>query len=242
MTQQNVPLPQAPISHPAGSLDVKLSRITLLTGTSGSGKTRLLQAARNTLLRTDPERQTARLGPETPDQQQFNRLWDRAGQQGRLRAAQALHRALRGATPDIHIPSGENPEPQDLMVQVPGREARVPPSHLPGGAARSLALVLAAHAAKGGLLTVDEFENGLHHSLLQYLWAVLLQNARQHGTQVLASTHSLDCCHALAYAASQADFRDVSLIRLENSPRGPRAVQYSPDEIMTAARQGIEVR
>ena len=64
--------------------------------------------------------------------------------------------------------------------------------------------------------------------------------------RVVATTHSWDATLALARAAAaeqdQDQDQDVMLVRLERGADPAGAVTYSGDELLTAARQGIEVR
>ena len=60
--------------------------------------------------------------------------------------------------------------------------------------------------------------------------------------RVAATTHSWDAVAALARAAAAEQDQDVMLLRLERGADPASAVAYSGDELLTAARQGIEVR
>ena len=58
--------------------------------------------------------------------------------------------------------------------------------------------------------------------------------------RVAATTHSWDAACALARAAEQD--QDVMLVQLERGAGTASAVTYSGDQLLTAARQQIEVR
>ena len=60
--------------------------------------------------------------------------------------------------------------------------------------------------------------------------------------RVVATTHSWDATLALAQAAAAEQDQDVMLVRLERGAGPASAVTYSGDELLTAARQEIEVR
>ncbi len=60
--------------------------------------------------------------------------------------------------------------------------------------------------------------------------------------QVFATTHSRDCYEALA-AISREDAGEGSEVSIQRIEKGkPRAVAFSEQEIVIAARRGIEVR
>ena len=53
-----------------------------------------------------------------------------------------------------------------------------------------LGLVLSMSEASGGLLLIDEIENGLHHSVQEEVFSILLDLAKSFDVQIFATTHS----------------------------------------------------
>ena len=129
-----------------------------------------------------------------------------------------------------------------MVVKLKGHPHPVPLKSLGDGAARVFAAALALANGRGGFLVVDEAENGIHHSLQPDFWRMVLGAAHQNNVQVLATTHSWDCVKGFAHAAAQVHPADGVLVRLERSGEELRAVEYSEEELLTAAEQGIEVR
>ncbi len=78
-----------------------------------------------------------------------------------------------------------------------------PLSALGAGVHRFLGLLLACHAARGGLLLVDEIDTGLHYSVQTRIWELLTAWAVLFDVQVFATTHSLDCVRAFAEIAKR---------------------------------------
>ena len=103
-------------------------------------------------------------------------------------------------------------------------------------------VALALANSRGGFLTIDEAENGIHYSLQSDFWRMALQAASEHDVQVLATTHSDDCVRGFARAAVEVEDVEGVLVRLERKAEKIRAVEYSEEELETAAEQGIEVR
>lgn len=102
-------------------------------------------------------------------------------------------------------------------------------------------LVLAITAVPNGLLLIDEWENGLHHSVLPQAWQVVARTAQEFKVQIFATTHSFECIRA-AHAALSDDFR---LYRLEAS--GPfndrhRCITYEERDVAAVMRHNMEVR
>ena len=107
------------------------------------------------------------------------------------------------------------------------------------GMTRLIRFVLAISSSPGGLVLVDEIENGFHHSILPDVWRVIDKAATEFDTQVFATTHSLECVTAAYESLSTERFR---LHRLEASEEVNRCVTYEPDSIEAAIQHGLEVR
>ena len=119
---------------------------------------------------------------------------------------------------------------------------RVPLRSLGDGAVRLFGVAVALAGAAGGLLLIDEAENGIHHSLQHEYWRLVLRAAADNNVQVVATTHGWDCIRGFASAASENNDVEGVVVRLERHDGGLRAVEYSEEELETATGQGIEVR
>ena len=91
-------------------------------------------------------------------------------------------------------------------------------------------------------MTIDEAENGIHHSVQYDFWKMVMQTAKENNVQVLATTHGWDCVAGFAQAAAEADAEESALLRLERDGDKVRAVEYLREDLVTATEQGIEVR
>lgn len=95
----------------------------------------------------------------------------------------------------------------------------VPLNSLGDGMLRVLQLALKLFAAKDGFLLIDEFENGLHYSVQEKLWALLFEMAERHNIQIFATTHSWDCIESFTKVAVDRKQTDGVLFRLGRSVR-----------------------
>ena len=104
-----------------------------------------------------------------------------------------------------------------------------------------LTLILALLDARNGLLLIDEFENGLHHTVQIQAWYTIFQLAQRHNIQVFATTHSWDAVEAFQAAAVATPEVGV-LLRLTR--RGPDIIPtvFTEDDLQVITRQRIEVR
>ncbi|MDE5749137.1 MAG: ATP-binding protein, partial [Duncaniella sp.] len=127
------------------------------------------------------------------------------------------------------------------FVVLDGKSEKYRLSTMGDGVNRILTIILAMLNSRGGILLIDEFENGLHYSVQQSLWGLIERLARELDIQVFATTHSDDCIKAFLSATIQSG--DSRVIRLENRKAGEIAVVYADaDELGFIKDNGIEVR
>lgn len=187
-------------------------------------------------------------GPGLPDNSHLAGLW-------RLVAltddedflVQELRRSLGENVQRIGVVDDNGGQPGSLsrrgvIVKLQGHSRPVPLKSFGDGAVRLFGVALTLTYCRGGLLLIDEAENGLHHTVQTDLWRMVLQAAHEGDVQVLATTHSWDCVAGFERAATECDDIDGVLVRLEGADEGCRAVLYSENELKIAAEQRIEVR
>ena len=109
------------------------------------------------------------------------------------------------------------------------------------GVNRLFAMALNLVNARGGLLLIDEFENGLHHTVQTDIWRMVFRLANQLDVQVFATTHSRDAVRAFQKASEESPEVGV-LLRLAR--RGEDIIPTVADEgeLAVATRHDIEVR
>ena len=125
-----------------------------------------------------------------------------------------------------------------ILVDI-GLPELVPLSVMGAGMTHLVRIVLATASAQDGVVLIDEFENGLHHSILPRIWGVVAEAAEQLNVQVFATTHSLECVEAAHKALGAEGFR---LHRLELVDEESRCVTLSPTATSGAIRHNLEVR
>ena len=106
------------------------------------------------------------------------------------------------------------------------------------GMVRVSRLAMCMVLARGGVLLVDEIENGIHYSILPEIWRFILNSARELDVQVFATTHSYECVQA----AQSLDSEELMLHRIEATEGGHRCVTYHPQHIEAAVHHRMEVR
>ena len=193
----------------------------------------------------DPEIQCEHLGPEIPSERDIARSWDSVAlTKDEVRAVQALKLVLGHEVLGVAVVGdGEPPgTKRKTMVRLKQQDRPVPLRSLGDGAVRLFGTALSLSTSGGGFLLIDEAENGIHHTVQQDFWAMVLELAHANDVQVIATTHSWDCVRGFAYVAANNEDADGLLLRLDRNETGLRAVGYSKEGLLAAAEQGIEVR
>lgn len=119
---------------------------------------------------------------------------------------------------------------------------RVPMSQMGEGMGRLLSLVLEITNAAGGIVLVDEIENGLHYSVMGKVWKALAAAAQQSDTQIFATTHSFECIRAAHEVFLDRKDYDFRLHRLDRIQDDIRSVTYDADMLSAAMVSDFEVR
>jgi AAA15 family ATPase/GTPase len=106
-----------------------------------------------------------------------------------------------------------------------------------------LNVILALINSENGFLFIDEFENGLHYSVQEKLWAIIFKLSKMLNIQVFVTTHSNDCISGFESALnSPGNMVEGKLIRLESINGHIKHVEYLPEELKIASEQQIETR
>lgn len=163
----------------------------------------------------------------------------RLGKLRRQKQGDFLLKALQVVEPRLQSIEDNSSSGVPMIWGDVGWSELIPLSVMGEGMTRIGRLVLAIASAPGGLILVDEIENGIHHSILPDVWRVIDEAAKQFRTQIFATTHSLECTMAAHESLSKDRFR---LHRLEVDDNSSRCVTYEPDAIEGAIRHNLEVR
>lgn len=188
------------------------------------------------------------LGPGLPDNSMLASFWDSVVLTNEESLAlEALHLAddsIEGVAVvgDEEVSRKRRSTGRRVVVKIRGHVHPVPLKSLGDGMTRLFAAGLALANCRDGFLIVDEVENGIHFSVQQLFWNMILRAAQQYNVQVLASTHSYDCVKGFARAASAIDNVEGILVRLERKGSEVGAVEYSEKELEIMGTQNIEVR
>lgn len=133
------------------------------------------------------------------------------------------------------------------MVRLRGISRPIPLGSMGDGMLRVLQLLLAMYPAKGGYFLIDEFENGLHHTVQDGVWELLFTLAKKLNVQVFATTHSNDCIASFARIAEKHTDIAGSLTRLkriatDDGEQQVVATAFLEPELLMAQEAHIDLR
>ena len=167
-------------------------------------------------------------------------LWDKIALSDREKdVVEALHII----SPQISAVSmvGSTSRKPTAIVRADNIERPIPLRSFGDGLNRLFGIILSLVNAREGLLLVDEFENGLHHTVQLDVWRTIFQLAQTLDIQVFATSHSWDAVEAFQKAAAEAPEEGV-LIRLARRGEDIIPTVLSENELAIATRDQIEVR
>ena len=132
-------------------------------------------------------------------------------------------------------------------VKMKGLSYPVPLNSLGDGMVRILQLVLNIFPAKGGFLLIDEFENGLHYSVQEKVWQLVIELAEKLDIQVFATTHSWDCIESFSKVAFDNRATEGVLFRVGQSVRTSDkgrviATVFDEQQLYNITQADVEVR
>ena len=186
------------------------------------------------------------LGPGLLDNDEVSRLWDDVAlTPAEEFVTEALRLVVGGEIERIGVVGDGSrsyrSQGRRTIAKLGYSSTPIPLRRLGDGAQRLLGMSLTLANCQDGILTIDEVENGIHHSVLRDLWNLIFRAAEEGNVQVFAATHSWDCIAAFAMAAIGTP-EVGTLYRLERVQDDLHAVRYSEEDLEVAAQQGIEVR
>ena len=142
---------------------------------------------------------------------------------------------------DVEVVVGSGDSPYILATTTGGE--RLPLQALGGGMVRLFHILIAMREAAGGMILLDEIENGLHHSVLTEVWTCIRELAAELEVQVFATTHSLECLDA-AIAAFEDNPDDLAVHSLRQREDNNRivAASFRGEALLGAREINLEIR
>lgn len=128
-----------------------------------------------------------------------------------------------------------------------GLEKRIPIQVLGDGIRKIISILINIYQAKdGGVLLIDEIDNGLHYQSMPTLWKTILWMANKYDVQIFATTHNIESLQALNKVLSNdcTESKDHIMcysLRHMNTDE-LKAYNYPYDKFNYVINQEIEIR
>ena len=129
-----------------------------------------------------------------------------------------------------------------IRLRLKGQDVPVPIKTMGDGMNRLFGLGMALACAKGGILLVDEIENGIHWSVLPDVWKFVVKVAKRLGVQVFATTHSNDCLKAFQMGTKGDPDMDGVAVRIERKNGEFSAEIFDEKRLAVIVKEAIEIR
>ena len=138
---------------------------------------------------------------------------------------------------------GESKGDRNAVAKIKGKKQVLSLNSMGDGINRVLSIILAAVNAENGFLLIDEFENGLHHSVQEQLWEIIFELSSDLNFQVFATTHSNDCIDGFDNILNDGGKdREGKLFRLERKENFIESIEFDKEELKIATDQNLEIR
>ena len=172
--------------------------------------------------------------------------WNQVIHHGRESEVVGAMKLLQEDLQTIHFlaaePTGSGGGSDGILLGFKPGNPRIPIGSYGDGMRRLLALSLSLVRAAEGFLLIDEIDTGLHWTVMEEMWSLVVDAAVNSSVQVFATTHSLDCIVGLAaFLKKRPDLADaVSVQKLER--KLDQSVSFDGMDIITATDLSIEMR
>lgn len=138
-----------------------------------------------------------------------------------------------------------------IFVDV-GLKRMIPINLMGDGVRRMLVVILSIYNAKGGIVVIDEIENGLYFSTLGKLWKSIITTAVKLKTQIFVTTHNYETIKSLYNCLIDSDFvtedkhdyrNNVKTFTVRKiSEELHKSYSYSFDQLQNAIEENLELR
>ncbi|MBO0613923.1 AAA family ATPase [Thiothrix fructosivorans] len=97
--------------------------------------------------------------------------------------------------------------------------------------------------AENHYIFIDEIDNGVHYTLLDKLWDIILKLSKELNVQVFATTHSRECIESYCRIVEKHKERNISFITLvKNKEKQIKAIIRDYDTFTDSIHDSREVR
>ena len=144
--------------------------------------------------------------------------------------------------PEILELSSESPYgAASIYARLRHHSEMMPVGLVSSGINKFLSLLIAIRTYRGGVVLIDEIENGIYYQMFPALWETLHKFAKDNKTQLFLSSHSWECLRGAATVIEKHP-DDFSLIQVSHDKGESGASVAAGKNVAAAIESGIEIR
>ena len=98
------------------------------------------------------------------------------------------------------------------------------------GFKKAIILISKLIDAENGILLIDEVETGMHKDIIAKIFKEIIKNSKEHNTQIIVTTHSLEAMGALIDVIDEG-LEQVAVYRLEEFKGQIYSRRFSGDKV-----------
>ncbi|SFV67872.1 hypothetical protein MNB_SV-3-1336 [hydrothermal vent metagenome] len=99
------------------------------------------------------------------------------------------------------------------------------------------------YCTENGNLYIDEIDNGIHYTMLDELWEIILKVSQELNVQVFATTHSKECIESYARVAKKLEDKEIRFLSLyKNKENELKSITFDYEKIQERIELGLDNR
>jgi len=116
-------------------------------------------------------------------------------------------------------------------------------TELGDGARHLVSIVTSLYSSEDGYLFIDEIDSGIHYTMFDKVWEIILTLAKKLNVQIFATTHSKECIESYGRAAKKLEYKNINYMKLVRKKSGEIvAANYDYNLFQSTLEQDHEVR
>ncbi len=118
----------------------------------------------------------------------------------------------------------------------------IPITELGDGTKHLVSIVISLYQSENGYLFIDEIDNGIHYTMLDNLWEVILKVSKELNVQIFSTTHSKECIESYVRVAEKLKDEDITFIELFKHENKIKSMTLDKEMLKIQLNQNHEVR
>jgi len=118
----------------------------------------------------------------------------------------------------------------------------IPVTELGDGTKHLIDIITSLYRTENGYLFIDEIDNGIHYTMLDNLWEVILKVSKELNVQIFSTTHSKECIESYVRVAEKLEDEDITFIELFKHENKIKSMTLDKEMLKIQLNQNHEVR